>query len=62
MINNWMLKHFSGFSFSVGDIAKRPTRELKLTAISYVELSDLDMRNFVLDKIKADKFLANRIV
>jgi len=53
-INDWMSEHFSGLSYSVGNISKGPVRERKLTAISYVEFPDPDVRNFVLKKIKAD--------
>ena len=53
-VKQWMDTHFSGLTFSVGNIFRGAVRNRSLTSVVYVEFSDVDTRNLVLKKVNAD--------
>ena len=54
-ITEWVSQHFPGVVCTAGNISKGPVRDRKLTAISYAEFSDADLRNSVLKSIRSSK-------
>ena len=54
-LSQWMNSNFAGITFSVGHIFKGPVRSRSLTAISYIEFTDADVRNAVLKLIRSKK-------
>ena len=54
-VKGWMSTNFPDFTFSVGNVFRGPVGKRVLTAVAYVEFSDNDTRNLVLQKLKSNQ-------